>query len=221
MNIFKSVLCANGVMITFYVFDVLLILSAIGLSIWFYIKYGKPRSQNYKNNQQSQMNNVEKIDDDTYVIDTDNTEATPEFNTEVYEQPEEPETNVIEKFATQITEINEPLTNELKSNTVVMNKLVEEPEPKIVKKDEIENFVMLDGVKKTLTEPEKKKTFNRGANAFQDSTNFLNSIKEEQSMDTKPSKPVAEKTTKVANSTKTTKTTTKKATSTKSKTTKK
>ena len=81
MNIFKSVLCANGVMITFYVFDVLLILSAIGLSIWFYIKYGKPRSQNYKNNQQSQMNNVEKIDDDTYVIDTDNTEATPEFNT--------------------------------------------------------------------------------------------------------------------------------------------
>lgn len=179
MSVLNNMICANGLMIGVYVFDAILILTAIGLSVWFYKKYGKSRSNGYQN--QRQQTNVERIDDDTYVINPES-DLVPEMIDEYEQVPEQPQTNVVEKFATQITEINEPLTNELKSNTVVMNKPVEVAEKKIVKKEEIENFVMLDGVKKTLTEPEKQKTFNRGANAFTNSTNFLNSIKEEQAI---------------------------------------
>ena len=56
---------------------------------------------------------------------------------------------------------------------------------------------MVDGVKKEKTESEKKQAFNRGSNAFQNSTNFLNTIKEVSNDDsaTKKTAP-AKKTSK-------------------------
>ena len=54
------------------------------------------------------------------------------------------------------------------------------PKKKTVKKEEIENFVVVDGVKKNKTNAEKTKSVNRGANAFKNSTNFLDNIKNEQ-----------------------------------------
>ena len=66
MNIFNF-LGANALMIGFFVFDIILILCAIGISIWFYVKYLK---QNKNKIQQEQNKNIEKIDDDTYIIET-------------------------------------------------------------------------------------------------------------------------------------------------------
>jgi hypothetical protein len=186
MSIFKSLLCQNGAMITFYVFDVILILCAIGISIWFYIKYVKPQKD--KKVQETELKSVEKIDDDTYIIETD-----AENSVETPVEEEQPKTNRVEHFANQISEINEPSTNELKSNTVVVNKTIEMPEKKIVKKEEIENYVIIDGVKKEKTESEKKKSLNHGANAFKNSTNFLKSINDEQDDNVKSSKKTSKK----------------------------
>lgn len=174
----NSLLCQNVVMITFYVFDVILILCAIGIAVWFYLKYVKP--QKAIKEQEKELQSVEKIDDDTYIIETN-----VEQNEVVDESEVQPKSNRVEHFVNQITEINEPSTSELKSNTVVINKQVEKPAKKQVKKEEIENFVIIDGVKKEKTEPEKIKSVNRGTNAFKNSTNFLNSIKEEQVIETK------------------------------------
>ena len=48
------------------------------------------------------------------------------------------------------------------------------------KKEEIQNYVMIGGVKKEKTAEEKVTSFNRGSDAFKNSTNFLNTIKNEQ-----------------------------------------
>ena len=177
MNIL-SFLGANGLMIAFFVFDIILILAAIGISIWFYIKYLRQHKSGETSN-----NKVEKIDDDTYIIETNDELASENED----EQPEQ-KINRVEHSASQIAEINEPSTQELKSKTVVHNNEVEKPKAKIVKKEEIENFVVVDGVKKTKTEPEKKKLLNRGTNAYQDSSNFFDNIKKEQEQTAETSK---------------------------------
>lgn len=171
MNIFNF-LGANALMIGFFVFDIILILCAIGISIWFYVKYLK---QNKNKIQQEQNKNIEKIDDDTYIIETNE-----DFDEEQTDAVQEQKTNRVEHFASQIAEINEPSTEELKAKTVVKNKEVEMPKKKTVKKEEIENFVVVDGVKKNKTNAEKTKSVNHGANAFKNSTNFLDNIKNEQ-----------------------------------------
>lgn len=165
----NSLICAsNGFMIFCFVFDAILILGAIGLFVWYYIKSSK--------NKQSERNTlnegVEKINDDTYVIASDEALAEP---VEVA-----PRDNAVEHFANQISGINEEVNNELNSTAVVVTHEVERPVKKVPKKDEIQNYVMVGGVKKEKTESEKVASHNRGTDAFKNSTNFLNIIKEEQ-----------------------------------------
>ena len=63
----------------------------------------------------------------------------------------------------------------------------------MVAKDEIENFVMLGGEKKTKSEEEIDKAVNRRTNAFKNATNFLNTIKSEQASESLSSKKVSRK----------------------------
>ena len=63
----------------------------------------------------------------------------------------------------------------------------------MVAKDEIENFVMVGGEKKTKTEEEIDKSVNRGTDAFKNATNFLNTIKSEQASENLSSKKVSRK----------------------------
>lgn len=192
MNMLSNLICANAVMIFCYVLDVILILAAIGLFVWYYVKNSKKQKEERKNSQPSQSD-VEKINDDTYVI------ARDEEYTPVVEEPIQKD-NAVEHFSNQLAGISEPHTSELKSTAVIVNHEVEQPVKKIVKKEEIQNYVMIDGVKKEKTENEIEKSFNRGTNAFKNSTNFLNTIKEVSKEKTAPEAPakktVAKKTTK-------------------------
>lgn len=188
----KSFLCeANGVMIFCYILDVVLILAAIGLFLWYYLKTSKAQNKNGVKKDANQSD-VEKINDDTYVLPSEEVVAVEEIDEEPVQKD-----NAVEHFANQIAGISEPHTNELKSSAVIVNHEVEQPVKKIVKKEEIQNYVMVDGVKKEKTESEKKQAFNRGSNAFQNSTNFLNTIKEVSNDDsaTKKTAP-AKKTSK-------------------------
>lgn len=190
MDMIKNLICeTNAVMIACYVLDVVLILSAIIFFIWYFAKNSKKNVVA----QTKSPEDVEKINDDTYIIAKD--------ESEVQEVPAEPvrQDNVIEHFSNQLTDINEPQTSELKSAAVIVNHEVERPVKKIVKKDEISNYVMIDGVKKEKTENDIEKSFNRGSNAFKNSTNFLNTIKEVSNKEAKSDtsvKPTKKTTTK-------------------------
>ncbi len=189
MNMIKSLLCeANAVMIFCYVLDIVLILAAIGLFVWFYAKNSKKQKVE---KQDKVVSDVEKINDDTYVIQTEEFEP-------VVEEPIQQD-NAVEHFSNQLAGISEPHTTELKSTAVIVNHEVEQPVKKIVKKEEIQNYVMIDGVKKEKSEHEKVKSFNRGTDAFKNSTNFLNTIKEisneETAVPAEEKKPAAKKTT--------------------------
>lgn len=166
----KSLLGANAVMIFCYVLDVVLILAAIGLFIWYYVKNSK-KNGTAKKRSNKLTSDVEKINDDTYVLQKE------EEYEAIVEEPVQQD-NAVEHFSNQLAGINEPVSNELKSTAVIVNHEVEQHTKKIVKKEEIDNFVMIDGVKKEKTDTEKEQSFNRGSNAFKNSTNFLNSIKE-------------------------------------------
>ena len=187
MEILKSLLCeANAVMIACYVLDVVLILGAIIFFIWYFAKNSKKNVAG----QTKTPDEVEKINDDTYVISGENA-ATEEVEYEPVRQD-----NVVEHFSNQLTDIYEPHASELKSTAVIVNHEVEQPVKKIVKKDEISNYVMIDGVKKEKTEHDIEKSFNRGSNAFKNSTNFLNTIKEVAVEEKKEPAAPAKKTTK-------------------------
>lgn len=195
----NNLICAsNGVMIFCFIFDAILILAAVGLFLWYYLK----TSKNKQNNNSSKTDgNVEKINDDTYVI------ASEEFQPAPVEEEPVQKDNAIEHFVNQISDINEAVNNELTSNAVVVSHEVEQPVKKVPKKDEIQNYVMVGGIKKEKTEDERLATHNRGSNAFSNSTNFLNLIKEEQKEFSSP-----ETASKKAESTATKSTTTKKTT---------
>lgn len=185
MNILKSILCeSNGIMIFCYVLDVVLLVAALTLFIVYNVKSSKSRQK--KSNYHPSQESIEKINDDTYVIEADSEEEQLE--------PVQRD-NAVEHFVNQISDINEPTTNELKSNAVIVNHQVEAPVKKLVKKEEIENFVMIDGVKKVKTEPERIKAVNRGTNAFHNSTNFLNTIKNENASAVAVKEPVKEEKT--------------------------
>ncbi len=181
----KNLICANGVMIACYVIDALLILGALGLFLWYYIKNSNIKKTNTKDHTtKADLNSgIEKINDDTYLVASDEDEA-------VLEEPVQKD-NVVEHFANQITDINEETNNELNANTIVVSHEVEQPVKKVPKKDEIENFVMIGGVKKAKIE--NSEAVNRGTNAFKNATNFLNTIKEEQTEKEKNTKKKATK----------------------------
>ena len=188
MNMIQSLLGANVAMISIFVVDAVLILTMVGFLLWYVIKNSKKTTVSKKDKVSTNLNSdVEKINDDTYVLAKE----------EVYEpeevEPVQPD-NAVEHFSNQLAGINEPASTELKSNAVIVNHEVEQPVKKVVKKEEINNFVMIDGVKKQKTESEKEQSFNRGTNAFKNSTNFLNSIKEASNTETE--KKAAKKTTK-------------------------
>lgn len=174
----KSLLAsANSFMIFCFIFDAVLILGAIGLFVWYYIK--KSKVDKPKQNKPLDEN-IEKINDDTYVI------ANDEPQQEAVEVA--PRDNAVEHFVNQISDINEEVNNELNSNAIVVKHEVEQPIKKLPKKDEIQNYVMVSGVKKEKTETEKIATQNRGSDAFKNSTNFLNLIKGEQADYSNPEK---------------------------------
>lgn len=171
MSMIKSYLsAANGVMIACYILDVILIIAAISLFVWYSVKNSRRVPKARKNPEQT-TSDVEKINDDTYVI------AKDEEYEPVVEEPVQQD-NAVEHFSNQLAGINEPVATELKSTAVIVNHEVEQHVKKVVKKEEINNFVMIDGVKKEKTESEIEQSFNRGTNAFKNSTNFLNTIKE-------------------------------------------
>lgn len=175
----NNFLCADPLIAGLLITSCVFFLAAIGLLVWYFIKT--------KNNATPKQTNtpISKVDDETYVIETPKEE---ESTTPVYEDD-----NDVVHFVNQITDINEEMNNELNANAVVVNHEVEYPVKKVVSKDEIENFVMVGGEKKTKTEEEIATTVNRGTNAFKNSTNFLNTIKSEQSDESLSSKKVSKK----------------------------
>ena len=169
MEILKSLLCESSVAMIFcFVLDAVLIVAAIALFVWYYIKNSKRKT--VQGDTRSSQKDVEKINEDTYVISG---EAEQDVEPEVIQKD-----NAVEHFSNQLAGINEPVSTELKSTAVIVNHEVEAHIKKPVKKEEISNYVMIDGVKKQKTDHEKEKSFNRGTDAFKNSTNFLNTIKE-------------------------------------------
>ena len=174
----KNFLCLDTTVTVLLVVDALFILAAVGLFVWYFVRHRQknevPRSANKP---------ISKVDDETYVIENDDV---PVAEPAVYEDD-----NEVVHFVNQITDINEEANTEFNTNSVVVNHEVEQPAPKIVSKDEIENFVMIDGQKKSKVETSK--TVNRGTNAFQNATDFLNTINSEQADDALSSKKVTKK----------------------------
>lgn len=168
MDTLKSLICSNGLMIFCYIFDAILILAAIGLFIWYYVKSSKQRTDTYRKGVADES--IEKIDDDTYLVAVEENVKPAE----VVKQD-----NVVEHFVNQITDINVEANTELNSNTIVVNHEVEQPVKKLPRKDEIQNYVMIGGAKKEKTDSEKRTAYNTGSDAFQKATDFLNTIKEQ------------------------------------------
>ena len=168
MNLLKSLVCSQAVMIVCYVIDGLLILGALGLFLWYYLKNAK---KNPSSKQKNLGNNIEKLDDDTYVLSQE-VEEVPEVEVK--------SDNAVEHFVNQISDINEAANYEHSSSAIVVKHEVEPAVKKVPRKDEIQNYVMIGGVKKEKTEQEKVTSFNRGSDAFKNATNFLNTIKSEQ-----------------------------------------
>lgn len=180
MELIKSLLGGVSVgVIICYVLDVILIIGAIVLLSLGYFKKGAKnkksvkKEKSVKKDKQIVAENVERIDEDTYVIPAEEQAV----EVEEVEQPIKRD-NAVEHFSKQLFDINEPHATEMKTAAVIVNHEVEQPTKKIVKKEEINNYVMIDGVKKSKTAAEAKKSFNRGSKAFDNSTKFLNTIKE-------------------------------------------
>ena len=184
MDILKSLIASDAVMIFCFALDAVLILAAVVLFIWYFVKTSKSSNAKQSKKDKNLGNGVEKINDDTYVIAGEPEEVEPE----VVEQD-----NAVEHFVNQIASVDEDIDQELKDSAVIVNHPVEQATRKIVKKEEIQNFVKVDGVHKTQTSEEKRKSFNRGSNAYDNSTNFFNTIKAASATEAK--KPAAKKTT--------------------------
>ena len=176
----KIFLCSDALLWGTLIANAVICLSAIGFLIYVIVK-NKNKNHLPKTDRNSQ---ISRVDDETYVIETEQLEEEPV----VYE-----EDNNVVHFVNQITDINEELNNELNANTVVVNHAVEMHVRKPVAKDEIENFVVVGGEKKTKTEEEIATAANRGTNAFRNATNFINTINSEQKDDKLSSKKVVKK----------------------------
>ena len=172
-------LCADAVMTFILIFDIVVLLGAIGLLVWYFMK-----SKNKANTKNIENKPMSKVDDETYVIEAEQVEE----ETPVYE-----EDNNVVHFVNQIAGVNKERNDEHSANAIVVNHEVEAPVKKMVAKDEIENFVMIGGEKKQKTEEENIASVNRGTDAFKNSTNFLNTIKSEQASDNLSSKKVSRK----------------------------
>jgi len=172
-------LCADAVMTFILIFDIVVLLGAIGLLVWYFMK-----SKNRANTKNIENKPMSKVDDETYVIEAEQVEE----ETPVYE-----EDNNVVHFVNQIAGVNKERNDEHSANAIVVNHEVEAPVKKMVAKDEIENFVMIGGEKKQKTEEENIASVNRGTDAFKNATNFLNTIKSEQASDNLSSKKVSRK----------------------------
>ena len=172
-------LCADAVMTFILIFDIVVLLGAIGLLVWYFMK-----SKNRANTKNIENKPMSKVDDETYVIEAEQVEE----ETPVYE-----EDNNVVHFVNQIAGVNKERNDEHSANAIVVNHEVEAPVKKMVAKDEIENFVMIGGEKKQKTEEENIASVNRGTDAFKNATNFLNTIKSEQASDNLSSKNVSRK----------------------------
>lgn len=197
----NSFLGASAFLIVCYVVDILLVVAAIGLFVWYYVKTSKQNKPAKPHTHVDEK--AEKINDDTYVIASEPV------------SPVEPEPvkadNAVEHFVNQISVINDAANAEASESAIIVKHEVEQPVKKIPKKDEIQNYVMVGGVKKEKTEEEILATHNRGSNAFQNSSDFLTRLKEANSSnDVANFKKEAEKTAAAkAKATTTTKKTTK------------
>ena len=176
----RNFLCGDPLITTILVFDCVLFVAAIGLLVWYFVR-NKHKTTTKKVNDKP----MSKVDDETYVIEGS---AEEEVETPVYE-----EDNNVVHFVNQIAGVNKERNDEHSANVIVVNHEVEAPVKKIVAKDEIENFVMVGGEKKTKTDEEIDKSVNRGTNAYKNATNFLNTIKSEQSSESLSSKKVSRK----------------------------
>ena len=106
MSTFKSLVCSsNAIMIFCYVFDIVLILAAIGLFVWYYIKSSKKNAAKLKD-ELSQHTGIEKVDDDTYVVQTEEPETVQMVSEPVSRD------NAVEHFVNQISGINEEVNTE-------------------------------------------------------------------------------------------------------------
>lgn len=191
----------DGGLIAIIVLDILLILAVAGLFVWYYLKKKRTNAVPVREER------VERLNDERVLPE----ETAPVEQPKVYEDD-----NAVLHFVNQITDINEEANTELNSSAVIVNHEVEQHTKKAVDKQAINNFVEIGGEKRTITKEERVATFNRGTNAFQNATNFVNTIKTEQTVveeqPAAPKKPAAPKAAAPKTAAKTTakKTTTKK-----------
>ncbi len=173
-------LCADPFILAILIADGVLFVGAIALLIWYLAK-----NKNKIAAKKAEGKAMSKVDDETYLIEGA-VEEEPEM--QVFE-----EDNNVVHFVNQIAAVNKDGNDKHAANAIVVNHAVEAPVKKMVAKDEIENYVEVAGEKKTRTEEEIDKSVNRGTDAFKNATNFLNTIKSEQSSDNLSSKKVSRK----------------------------
>lgn len=207
MNILNLLSASQAITIICYVVDIILILGAIALFVWYYVKSAKAQTRTPEQEKEQLEKTAEKIDDDTYVL-----KETPVVEPQ-QPQKQEPKDNLVEHFSNQISEISGEQSNALKSKTVIVNHKVEKSAPKTtVKKEDVSGVVVVGGVNKAKADP--KKAQNVGVNAYKDSTNFFNTIKDATVEPAKAAKTTsASKTTSTTKKAATTKSTTRKTTS--------
>lgn len=193
MNILNLLSAGQAITIICYVIDAILILGAVGLFVWYYVKSAKAQAKSPEQQKEQLEQTAEKIDDDTYIL-----KETPVVVETQQPQKQEPKDNLVEHFSNQITEISGEQSYALKSTAVIVNHRVEKAAPKTnVKKEDSASVVVVGGVNKAKADP--KTAQNVGVNAYKNSTNFFNTIKDATTESSKkaaaPKKTTAKKTT--------------------------
>ncbi|MBQ8451520.1 MAG: hypothetical protein IJ538_01930 [Clostridia bacterium] len=157
-------LASSGATALWIVVDVLLMLTAIGLFVWFYFMFIR------KSSSKVEDDSVKKINSDTYVIEKSSNDSDS--------NPVEIKTNRVEHFSSQINEIYEPVKDKPATDV----KVSDEPKEKTLKKEEVINFApsprktKIKTTKKPKEQP-KQKIENP---TYDEARNFVDVIKSEQ-----------------------------------------
>lgn len=189
MSILKNLICQTDTWnVVSYIIDVILIIIAIVWLVSYFVKMSKHKKETADELSEDEknilQNNVEKIDADTYVIESEPKTA--------YENPLDEKQkdsspvikdNVVEHFSNQLNDINNDITDNNLSKTAP-----EMFEKKSNKEEIYGNFVEVDGVRTSTKKANSG--IKRGTNAYVDTENLINTIKEETAVnEKKKSKP--------------------------------
>ena len=183
MNLKSLFLADYNWIIYSYVLDIVVIFLAIFVFIWYYI-YDTKKEKKKKNFKAPPLaSNIKKIDDNTYLIEKEKTlDEYYAKELEKEKEQEQEETNAVEHFSKQITDIatenNAPTSDD--SSNFDDEKPVEETATTPVNMEnnssKIGNFVQFNSTSKNN---KPTSVYNHGSNAYGEATNFFSTIRQE------------------------------------------